>query len=194
MDLSIREAAALLRISACTLRARVARGDIPGKRHGKTWVVDRRDLPLTEAQRQVLQARAADVRAAVDAILPSRLATTPDRTHRSLADLDVFRGVVHALHLLRADAAIAGGAVAATWLQAAAAGIGEASFVYERERKQAALSDARAAVGRAVAVLLAEGGLPIPDGTAAVVVALEGTVAPMLAGYARWVASLPGRR
>ena len=61
MELSIREAAALLGRSPRTLRAQVARGEIVGVRRGRGWVIQREHLPLTEGQRAALQARAQQV-------------------------------------------------------------------------------------------------------------------------------------
>ena len=74
MELSAREVATILGVSPRTIRARMARGELPGsKRHGRWWV-DRRHLPLTEQQRRNLQGKAESVRRAVEGALPSRLA------------------------------------------------------------------------------------------------------------------------
>jgi len=58
MDLTIREVATLLGRSSRTVRAQVARGEIPGVKRGRRWLVPRHNLPLTEAQRRSLQAKA----------------------------------------------------------------------------------------------------------------------------------------
>lgn len=193
MLLTLREAASVLGVPVRTLRARVARGEIPATKDGRQWRIQRRDLPLTEAQRQVLQARADEVRQAMDGILPSRMATTRDRRSRSLADLDAWREAaqVHAALVDLGDAP--GAAEAASLLEAACGWLAEATFVYERERKLAALTEGRAAIGRAVNVLLLHQGVPPPEPVFDLVVRLEGTVSPAVGGYARWVASLPGR-
>lgn len=194
MMLGLREAAVLLGIPVRTLRARVARGDIPAAKDGKKWLIDRRNLPLTDGQRQILQQRAEEVRQAVDTILPSRMAATADRRARSVADLDAFRETVAVLGVLRATPTAPGAAVAVGHLEEACGCLAEASFVYERERKLVALSDARARVGRAVAALLAAGGIPPAEPVHRVVTRLEATVSPAIGGYARWVAGLPGHR
>lgn len=193
MLLTLREAAAILGVPVRTLRARVARGELPATRDGRQWRVDRRELPLTEAQRQVLHARADEVRQAVDAILPSRLATTRDRRARSLLDLDAWREAAAVHQALRDLPEAPGRDTAATLLESACGWLAEATFVYERERKLAALGEARAAIGRAVSTLLLHQGVPPPAPYLDLVVRLEATVSPAVGGYARWVASLPGR-
>lgn len=194
MDLNLREAASILGIPVRTLRARVARGVIRATRDGRQWRIRRQDLPMTDAQRQVLHSRAEEVRQAVDAILPSRAATTADRRSRSLADLDAFREAAAVIGALRALPADRGRDEAVAALEAACAFLGEASFVYERERKLRALSDARAAIGRAVAALYVHHGIPAADPVAALVARVEGTVVPAVGGYARWVAQLGAAR
>ncbi len=53
MDLSVREAALLTGRSPRTLRAQLARGEMPGVKRNGRWVLDRRNLPLTDDQRAV---------------------------------------------------------------------------------------------------------------------------------------------
>ena len=52
MELSITEAATLLGRSARTVRAQVARGELPGFKRGGQWVIRKEALPLSEAQRR----------------------------------------------------------------------------------------------------------------------------------------------
>ncbi len=91
MELTIREAAALTGRSSRTLRAQLARGDLPGVKRNGRWCIDRRHLPLTETQRRSLQAKAESLRKAVDEALPSRMAKTLDHRAKSIVDLDAFR-------------------------------------------------------------------------------------------------------
>jgi excisionase family DNA binding protein len=191
MDLTVREAAALLGRSPRTLRAQLGRGEIPGFKRGRSWYVKREHLPLTERQRSALQAQADDVREAVEHRLPSRMATWWGDRKRRLADLDAFRTGAE----LYARLAAAGDAEqAAVSLHQALLEIAEADFVYERGMKLAAIDRARAAVGRAVATLLLEGPMPPGDPTHGHVLVLEDQMMPALSAFARSAARLPGRR
>ena len=58
MELTITEAATLLGRSPRTVRAQVARGELPGFKRGGQWVIRREALPLSEAQRAALQQKA----------------------------------------------------------------------------------------------------------------------------------------
>lgn len=59
MELSVREAAVLTGRPPRTLRAQLARGEMPGVKRNGRWVVDRRHLPLTEDQRRRLEHKSA---------------------------------------------------------------------------------------------------------------------------------------
>ena len=50
MDLSVREVATLLDVSVRTVRARLQRGELPGRKVEGTWRIQRQDVPLTEDQ------------------------------------------------------------------------------------------------------------------------------------------------
>ena len=91
MELSVREAALLTGRSARTLRAQLARGEVPGVKRNGRWVLERRSLPLTDDQRRRLERKADGIRRQVERVLPSRTATTLGDSRRSLADLEVFR-------------------------------------------------------------------------------------------------------
>lgn len=91
MELSVREAAVLTGRPSRTLRAQLARGELPGVKRNGRWVVDRRHLPLTDDQRRRLEHKAGKIRRRVDALLPSRTAAGRGDRRRSLADLDIFR-------------------------------------------------------------------------------------------------------
>jgi len=91
MKVSAREAATLLGCSARTLRAKLARGELHGRKENGRWLIERRDLPLTESQRRSLQSKARRIRRAVEDALPSRLAQKHGDRSRTLTDLDAFR-------------------------------------------------------------------------------------------------------
>lgn len=183
MELSVREAAVLLGRSIRTVRDQAARGAIPAHKVGGDWKIRSEHLPLTDAQRSALQARAATVRDVVEQALPPREAATAGATRRTLADLDAFRAL-QAVHSEAQD-----GAVAAE-LEIALLALGEASHHWDRALKLAAVERARAAVGRAE-VRLRLGGA---DGSHPVLSRLLSVAAPALAGYARWVGTLSGPR
>ena len=77
MELSIREAATLLHQSPRTVRDRAARGDLPAQKRDGHWVIRSEHLPLDARQQRAVQARADELRAALDAALPGRAAATP---------------------------------------------------------------------------------------------------------------------
>lgn len=58
MMLTVTEAAQLLGQSPRTVRARLARGDLPGRKRGGRWIVPRDVLPLSEAEHRRIQAQA----------------------------------------------------------------------------------------------------------------------------------------
>lgn len=194
MEITLREASLLVGKTVRALRGQIRRGELPGVQRGRQWYVERKDLPLTEAQRVALQARSDTIRSAVDAALPSRVARTTDRAARSLVDLDAFRITAQVLLDIRRRSDAPGATEAAEHLVAACGALAEGTFVYDRPRKLAALSDARALVGRAVASLFLAAGIPPAEPAATWIATLERDVTPAVSGYARWVASLPGGR
>ncbi len=151
MKLTIRESAAILGCSPRTVRARIARGELPAVKHGGRWLLDRSDLPLTDSQRQTLQTRADAIRATVDAALPSRAALRHGDRRRSVVDLDPFRRGAALLAELRATPEAPSGA--APLLEDGLLALAEAHHLFAPPAKLAALRRARAALGRAVGVL-----------------------------------------
>jgi hypothetical protein len=85
MELTIRETATLLGRRARTLRAQVARGQIPAVKKDGRWSIPRRAVPLTDAQRAAMHGRAGEVREAVEAVLPSVTVRHPGQRTRSVA-------------------------------------------------------------------------------------------------------------
>ncbi len=196
MELTVREAAALLGRSPRAVRAQLVRGDLRGAKRGGRWRVERRHLPLTEAQRESLQAKAETVRKAVEEALPSRLARTRGQKSRSLADLDAFRHGAGLLARLRADESDALSDVSRRrvirQLEEALLALAEAAQHFERELKLEAIHRARAHLARATAVLLLEAGIPPREPVFAWVTTLESEIIPAVAGFARWVDKLGG--
>jgi excisionase family DNA binding protein len=72
MLLSVAEAAELLGLTPRAVRGRLARGELPGRKQGRRWVIPRRALPLDAAAHRALLDRADHVREAVERALPSR--------------------------------------------------------------------------------------------------------------------------
>lgn len=104
MEITVTEAAALLGRSVRTVRAQVARGELPGIKRGGQWFVNKAALPLTEPQRAAMQAKADTLRGALEQALPPRLARSGGSLRRGLADLDAFRlGAVLLAELRAAD-------------------------------------------------------------------------------------------
>lgn len=194
MELSVREAAALMGRSRRTVRAQVARGDLPGVKRNGRWHIRRDHLPLTEAQRAILQGKARSLRSAVESVLPSRLAPTAGRRHRSIVDLDAFRLGSELLREIRsnADEQLPGGTreQAAAYLEDALLSIAEAVQQFDREVKLAALRQARSALARATATMLLACGDPPPEPVFSWVTALEADVIPAVGGFARWADNL----
>ncbi len=193
MELSVREAATLLGRSPRTVRAQAARGELPAVKRGRSWFIRQQDLPLTEPQRRAVQARADEVRACLDEALPGRAASTPGDRRRTLADLDAFRIGADLLGAMRAVQPTPGGALgAARCLEEALLCLGESVQLYEREHKLEAVERARRSLGRASAHLL------IGESAHAAVqqwlLVLDTELGPRVAGWARWISALRGRR
>lgn len=190
MELSARETAALMGLSPRAIRARLARGDLPGTKRNGRWCVPRHRVPLTEGQRQTLQSKADTIRDAVEEVLPSRLAESHGRRHRSLADLDAFRYGVDLLREMRESPCEALSEPASRRIQGhveeGLLALAEAVQQFDRPVKLDALQRSRAHLARATALLLVEAGVPPPDPIHGWVGTLEGHVIPAVAGFARW--------
>lgn len=198
MELSVREVAALTGASPRTVRARMARGELPAVKKNGRWRIDRRRLPLTEDQHRGLQAKAEEMRQALDAVLPPRLTATSGQRSRSLADLDAFRLGADLLAAIRAASPETFPAVEVTRLkrrlEMALLGLAEAVAHYDRQLKLDALNRSRASFAQALGLLLARAGVSPPDPARGWALALETEILPALAGFARWVDGLGRRR
>lgn len=158
----------------------------------------RHNLPLTEAQRRTLQAKADTIRQTVETALPSRMAATQGQRSRSIADLDAFRSGARLLREMRSAGSeslppailerVTG------LLEQALLALAEAVQQFERSLKITALHRARACLAQSVAILLLEGGIPPGEPLFSWVSALETEIIPAVAGFARWADRLQEAR
>lgn len=198
MELSVREAATLMGRSPRTVRAQVARGELPGVKRNGQWKIQRRHLPLTEAQHQALQDKAQTIRDAVETALPSRLARhAADRT-KSILDLDAFRAGVSVLQRMRAcsDTTLSDDTRRRVGerIEGALLALSEAVLQFDRQVKLDALHRSRARVAHAIAFLLMDSEIPPREPVLGWVCQLENEVAAGIGGLARWVDRLRGKR
>jgi hypothetical protein len=197
MDLTVREAATLLGCSARSVRARLARGSLPGRKKNACWTIPRDQLPLTETQRRKLQRKADAVRRAVDDVLPSRRAATEGQRGRSVVDLDSFRSLMAIRKEIVAEGscALPPGLIARVDrdLSGALVRLAEAVLHYDCRDKLAAIAAVRRRLAHVlVLLLLADDGAA--DGPAfSWVHRLEQEALPAVAGFARWVERLERR-
>ncbi len=199
MELSVREAATLLGRSRRTVRSQLQSGELPGRKRGGRWHIERRDLPLTEAQRVALGARAEKIRQTVEKVLPSRMARSRSQHRRSIADLDAFRLGARVLAEIRSEGA--GEALGearrekvSQLVEEALLDLAEAAQLYDRRLKLEAIHRARAGLARSAAVLLLGGEIPPADPVFGWVASLESDVIPAVAGFARWAERLAEKR
>ncbi len=194
MELSVREAATLMGRTPRAIRAQVASGKLPGRKKGGRWRISSEALPLDEARRRGLQAKADGLRRAVERVLPSRTASTSGDRRRSVADLGSFQAGSSLLRELadRGDEVLGTAAAdqARELLQEALLDLSEAAHHYDRSAKLAACLRCRAGLARATGLLL----LAAPDPQASPVfdwlTLLETEALPALAGFIRWVERL----
>lgn len=194
MLLSVTEAATLLGVQPRTVRARLAKGELPGRKQDGQWVIPRAALPLTESQHRALQARADEIRETVDAALPPRVSARRDRARRSLVDLDVFRAVHAAVaRLERPDhASLPRHAELVSALEQAGAALAVGFHEYRSEARLQALTETRAALARVIALVLLPAPLPPAEPALGLVDLLEQEALPGLAGLFRQAERPPG--
>ncbi len=193
MALSVKEAAAFMGRSQRTVRAQLARGELPGVKRDGRWWIERHQLPLTESQRRALQAKADDVRTAVENALPSRTARRSGDRSRSVADLDAFRLGADVLALLRAaepgQLDEASRQRACESLERSLLALAEAALHFDRQAKRGAIDRCRSSLASTVGLLLLTGQDDTVTGWAR---QLEDGMASAVAGFARWVDKLRG--
>jgi excisionase family DNA binding protein len=191
MLLTVAEAAQLLGQSPRTVRARLARGELHGRKKGGHWVVPRDVLPLPEAEHRRLQARADEIRQTVDAALPSRL--SGQRRRRSVVDEVAFRAA-HALRTQLQSSGVPEATEAAGAVQDALYALAHGLHEWSPDRKHAAFGQARAAVTRAIARLLLDAPIPPPEPVRTWVEVLEQELLPPIAGLCRQAEQRDRRR
>lgn len=191
MELSLTEAAAILDCSTRTLRDRVRRGDLRGTKRGGRWMIDRRELPLTDSQRAALDDRRESVRSAVDDALGR---AEGNGRHRSLADLETFAQTAELRREILGDGSVAGELAErlAADLEGALLALAEGAHAWDRESKVDAFRRARSALSRAVGLAYSEP----DDGSDLAPWAnrLEQHALPTLGGLLRWAEGLEGNR
>jgi len=182
MVVTVAEAAQLLGVSARTVRSRLARGELPGRKRGGQWVVPRESLPLPEAEHRRLQQRAEAIRHTVDAALPSR-GGAPKR-RRSVVDEVAFRSG-HALRQELRGSDHPAARAAADAIEEGLVALGLALHEWQPRARLHALVRARAAISRAAVHLLLDQPIPPPSPVCEWLVTLEHEVLPPLAGLFR---------
>lgn len=191
MNLTVREAAALLQTRPRTLRGRLERGEIPGEKRGNRWILSTDALPMTEDQRRRLQQRVEEAHRAVDRAAPEKMAgenPAPSRGH-TLLDHEVFR--VGAL-LVRQMRAASPPPRTLPLLEAALDRLAEAVHHYDRARKIRRLHACRDLLARTAARTLVD----LDPGEPASpqqswMRELEGRLLPMVGGLTRSLETPP---
>jgi excisionase family DNA binding protein len=192
MEVTVREAAALVGRSPRALRQWIASGRLPARRHGATWLVRIEHMPLTDAQRQRALARGEQLRDLVADVAPSPLATTRERRRRSLQDLDAFRAARDiAAELGRLATAIDAPhrlAHAARLVGLGALRLGQGAHEFSNDARSASFRQARRSLARAAALSWSCPSLPgeaIPDWQRCSD-RIEQEVLPLVGGLLRW--------
>ena len=169
MNLSIREAATLLKRSERTLRDQVKRGVIRARKVNNKWVIREADLPLSEDRRLARRAQADAVRGAVEKALHRR---NPPMTIEDMEAFRAGRAVYFGVVDSRPDVAEV--------LREGLAQLGIGQHQFEPGTKLAAFRRARAQFARAAAWLRL---LPPEDDAArADADTLEADVMPRIGG------------
>ncbi len=172
MELSIKETAALLRISERGVRARIQRGSLKAFKRGGRWRVPKATLPISPEIREYVQNKANEIRGAVEASLSEAL----PKGHSGLQNLKTFQIGAQLLKEIQTPEA-------KDLLQTALMDLAEGHHEYEREAKRRALSQARVNISRCVALLLLAEELEAAQ-------RLEAEALPPLAGLIRWAEKL----
>lgn len=190
MELSVRDAAAILGKSPRALRSQLVRGELRGVKRGTHWAIDSSVLPMTDAQRAQLDARLREIHSAVDAAVPDSVRR---RQSRSVADLDTFRLALGVERAVRAAGDTDGGSLAALAdLDAALQALGRGKHAWDGAHKIEAFREARDRLASCVVHFLLGVGSAPDDPRLGWILKLEGEVLPSLAGLLRWAERLPG--
>ena len=177
-----RDTAPIVGRSPRALRHWIEEGKLPARRSGNAWIVDTRDLPLSEAQRARIGQRADRIREVVDRALPTPDGRRPAR--HGLGHLRAHEVPLEILQSLEQEAADARcshaiGRAAQACRRAhhrLVVGVGER----DPRRRIARLECARAAIRTALAELVCDA----PRHPA--IARIEADFLPLLGGLLRW--------
>lgn len=193
MQVSLREAATLLRRPVRTLRGQIARGEIRATKVQGRWQVDVADLPMTEDRQQRFEDRVQHIEAAVDAAIPAQLRTARQKPHRSVVDLIPFREglqVLPELDKLEPQTSSRSRAL----LDRALLDLAEAAQDISYEQRALTLRRARASFGRLVGLLHMVATTNETNNVAPeLITRLETTILPSLGGLLRWTEARAAR-
>ncbi len=194
MLLSIREAALITGTSQRTLRGQLARGELAGRKQAGRWMIEKHSLPLTDSQRATVQARAEEVREAVNEALPSRNGRHAQDRRRSVLDMDAYRAggsvlaELAALQIAVPSSSDLGRTTTA--VETALLRLAEATYAYAAEDKITALRGARAEVSRAVGWLFMRPPADFASKFHAMAIRLETEVLGPIGGLIKWAEGL----
>ena len=200
MNLTVREAATILRRSERAVRAALATGRIAGHKKGGVWRIPSHTLPMDDAARRALDEKANEIRSAVESALPSQAGLPRSRRRReSIVDLEVFVVVRNLLQTVRQSAASDDRgptdptqSVEAALLPALEH-IADGHAQFDLDDKRAAYVFARQAVAFAAARMLSSpiwnGSGPLPSPLVEWLEVIEVEILPRLGGLLRWTES-----
>lgn len=199
MDISLREAATIIGRKPRTLRAQLARGEIPGNKRNGRWFIAYQDLPLNEMQRRRLQVQVQEIREAVEQALPSRLTKERNSRKRSLADLDTFNIGRELLLTMRSQLANTSLPIeilqkAICDVEYALTQISQGHHAFDPKEKLEKFQYGRNALSRAACHLLLHSGSSIKPPVLDWVVRIEGELLSSLAGLIRWAETRSKRK
>jgi len=185
MNFTVREAATHLGLSPRAVRAAIKAGRIPAFKRGGQWIIPRRNLPLTEAQRAAAAGTIEDLHHAVDEAVPQHIRRQLGHGLSNLRAFEAARAVFEGLPQ-SPDVRAAGDA-----LREGMRALAEGHHQYDVAVKIEALTRARGQFSRAAADLLVlHDVVPAAVRLAAVI---EADVLPPIGGLLRRAESLPAR-
>lgn len=185
MELSIREAAALLGRSERTVRAQLRSGVLAGHKRGRAWLLPSEQLPLTEVQRRKQERLVGEARSALEQALPERFRREKGEA-RSVLNFEAF---VAGIETLRghADSLRAGAVDARSALTQALETLAAACHEFDLPARRALLRDARSTLARLVGRLHLESLSDPASDLIALAQRIEQTILPPIGGLLRWI-------
>jgi hypothetical protein len=172
MDLTLTQAAQLLGKTRRQVEYLVKTGRLPAKKDGARWVVADTDLPLSPAQRQARERKAA----ALHAVAEEVLGEAAPKTRYSLRDLKAFREGLAAYTAARE--ALPDTHPALPLLRQALDELAVGCHRFERRGKADAYGRARDCASRAACALLVDA---LPEGDD-LIARIEQALIPAIAG------------